>query len=139
MFQVARAVSLTVALAAFPAGAAFSQVASVDERFIAASCSGAGFSCAFTVNQTITRLRQAGIVGPALDRAIGRIAATVAQQAAPAASQAQRARIAEALSIAANNSTDPGQRAAISGFAETIISQPTGTPIEVPVLDFSPS
>lgn len=130
---------LGIGLAASVVGGAQAQNATVDERFLSASCSGAGFSCVFNVQQTITRLRQSGISAAALNAQIGRIAAIVSTQVTTAMPTAARARIAEALNVAAANSTDPLQQNEIQLAAATIAASSEGTSISVPALESSPT
>lgn len=129
--------ALASVIAGFAAHDAKAQV--VNEAFLAASCSGAGFSCAFSVQQAIGRLRQAGLSQAALNAQIGRIATIVASQVSGSTSLAARTRIAAALTVAVENTTDPAQAAAILGVAADIATSNEGTPITLPPAFASPA
>ena len=131
--------ALIVAASLLGGGTATAQTSIVDPDFIGASCSGAAFSCAFTVQQTIARLRQSGVSEAALNAQIGRIAAIVSSQVSAAMPVATRARIAEALTVAAVNTTDPDQQAGIQQAAETIEASPEGTVVTLPPFEGSPT
>jgi hypothetical protein len=128
-----------VAVAVLASGQAQAQSAQVDQAFLSASCSGAAFSCAFNVQQTIATLRQSGLSPAALNAQIGRIAAIVSAQVTASMPSAARARVAEALTVAADNSTDPAQQAGIQQAATVIATSEEGTFVSLPPLEGSPT
>ncbi len=132
-----RIFGLALAAALVPAGGAAALTAT-ERDFIAASCSGAAFSCAFVVRQNIDRLRASGLTGPALDAQLGRIAAVVAAQVSPGVPQTVRAELSEALGAVAENVSDTEQRAATANAASTILDSAVETEADLPPLDVSP-
>lgn len=120
-------------------GIAHAQIAVTDTRFLSASCSGAAFSCAFNVQQTIAQLRQSGLSPAALNVQIGRIAAIVAAQVTSSMPAAARARVAEALTIAAENTSDPAQQNSILAAATAVATSPEGSVVSLPPLEASPT
>lgn len=132
-------IGVAVALATAGVGPGSAQAQVPDGNFIAASCSGAAFSCAFTVQQVITSLRQSGVSPAVLDAQIAGIVAIVAAQVGPATPPTVRAQISAALAVAADNTTDPVQAAEIATVSQAALDTTTGTALEVPPTLGSPA